>query len=181
MEDRRPTHFFARIVKAHETLNMFQLYGLMKVSDFPALVMEYADGGSMSMNRLNKMWSEPGFDKQARRKKFALDIVSGLMYLHKNQVIHRNLKPDNILCFGCDPVAKISGFGLSRVSCPLPAMRAATESLHLPQNSRRQNCDVTFFIVCRGVPRIPDECWRWYCTLHGTRSLASRWNQHRVT
>jgi serine/threonine protein kinase len=117
MEDRRPVHFFfVRMLKAPETFDLFQVYGLMKVSDLPALVMEYADGGSMSMSMLNKMWSEPGVYEQARRKKFALDIVSGLMYLHKNQVIHRNLKPGNILCFGWDPVAKISDFGLSRVN-----------------------------------------------------------------
>ena len=79
-------------------------------------MMEFADGGSMSMFKLEKMWSAPGVDKLERCKKFALGILSGLKYLHSNtRVIHRDLKPGNILCFGNDPIAKISDFGLARV------------------------------------------------------------------
>ncbi len=86
-------------------------------SDHPALVMEFADGGSMSMGKLDEMWSAPGVaDGLARRKSFAQDIVKGLRFLYENKVIHRDLKPDNILCFGDHPVAKIGDFGLARVS-----------------------------------------------------------------
>jgi serine/threonine protein kinase len=87
------------------------------VSNRPALVMEFADGGPMSMQKLDEMWTALGVDKLSRRKKFALDIVKGLSFLHKNRVIHRDLKPDNILCFGSHPVAKIGDFGLARVRC----------------------------------------------------------------
>jgi serine/threonine protein kinase len=82
----------------------------------PALVMEFADGGSMSMSKLDKMWSAPGVDRLSRCKRFALDIVKGLAFLHEKKVIHRDLKPENILCFGSHPVAKIADFGLARVS-----------------------------------------------------------------
>ena len=79
----------------------------------PAIVMEFAHGGSMKMGILNKLWS--GNDKDERRRKFALDIVSALSYMHERNVIHRDLKPDNILCFGENPSAKISDFGLAKV------------------------------------------------------------------
>ncbi len=85
-------------------------------SDNPAIVMEFADGGSMSVRKLDEMWSASGVDGLARRKRFALDIVDGLSFLHRNKVIHRDLKPKNILCFGSHPVAKIADFGLARVS-----------------------------------------------------------------
>jgi serine/threonine protein kinase len=95
----------------------FSVFGKPTSSDDLAIVMEFADGGSMSMGKLDKMWSAPGVDGLARRKRFALDIVEGLAFLHGKKIIHRDLKPQNILCFGSDPVAKIADFGLAKVSC----------------------------------------------------------------
>ena len=95
--------------------NDFQVMGMYINSEgSPALVMEFADGGCMNMRKLNKVWSGNGKDE--RRRKFALGIVSALSYMHEKNVIHRDLKPDNILCFGEHPTAKISDFGLAKVN-----------------------------------------------------------------
>jgi serine/threonine protein kinase len=83
-----------------------------------AIVMEFAEHGSMCMTKLRHLWSAEGVSMPQNRMLFALGIVDGLYYLHHNRlVIHRDLKPANILCFGkTNPiVAKISDFGLSRV------------------------------------------------------------------
>jgi len=40
-------------------------------------------------------------------------MVSGLEYLHNEGVLHKDLKPDNILLDGCGNV-KIADFGLSK-------------------------------------------------------------------
>lgn len=46
----------------------------------------------------------------------AHQIMSALDYLHKSNVTHRDLKPDNILVASHDPfVFKLSDFGLSKV------------------------------------------------------------------
>ena len=82
----------------------------------PAIVMEFADGGSMNMRTLNNVWSAAGVDKDERRKKFALDIVRALSYMHEKNVMHRDLKPGNILCCGENPTAKISDFGMAKVT-----------------------------------------------------------------
>ena len=47
--------------------------------------------------------------------KVSLCVCNGLDYLHSVRLAHRNLKPENILLFGDKTVAKISGFGISKV------------------------------------------------------------------
>ena len=42
-------------------------------------------------------------------------ILQGLSYCHRNGIIHRNLKPDNIM-ISSDEVVKLSDFSLSRIA-----------------------------------------------------------------
>ena len=87
--------------------------------------MEYIPGGSLNVRELNDKWkSQSGGNEQRLlllKNNFILGLVSGLDYLHRQKVVHRDLQPDNILCYGDEPVAKIAGFGRSKVSknlCP---------------------------------------------------------------
>ena len=45
---------------------------------------------------------------------FMKDVLSGLVYLHSNYMVHRDLKPDNIVISGAT-IAKICDFGLLKV------------------------------------------------------------------
>ena len=47
-------------------------------------------------------------------KNIMYQILSGLHYLHTHSIMHRDLKPGNILCFS-DGTVKITDFGLSKV------------------------------------------------------------------
>lgn len=51
-------------------------------------------------------------------KKLLVDVLKGLTYLHKKGIIHRDIKPANILIKESieGPVAKITDFGISKVS-----------------------------------------------------------------
>ncbi|MDM8556510.1 serine/threonine-protein kinase [Desulfococcaceae bacterium HSG7] len=67
------------------------------------LVMEYVEGPPLSklIEELNKK----------ERIQIAVDIISGLNYLHEKSLIHRDLKPDNIIVTE-DGNAIICDFGL---------------------------------------------------------------------
>ena len=77
----------------------------------PFLVMELAKGGSMEEQRArfgDVDWARP----------ILRQIASGLATLHAGRVVHRDLKPGNVLLVDGKgkgvPVAKISDFGISR-------------------------------------------------------------------
>jgi len=73
------------------------------------LIMEYFEGETlMDLN------SKTPYDFQ-KRVTAALRICSGLSYLHSKDIVHRDIKPDNILINDSNQV-RIIDFGLSRSS-----------------------------------------------------------------
>ena len=73
------------------------------------IVMEKAENGSLD--------SWIGKVKNRKAAKIALGIVDGLEYVHSQKVIHRDIKPKNILMFGPkdDMIPKIADFGVAKV------------------------------------------------------------------
>jgi serine/threonine protein kinase len=89
--------------------NVVQLYAAcLEVGHF-ALVMEWVDE---SLNeRLRR--SEP-LSKE-KRIRIAVDIASALMYLHSENIIHRDIKGHNVM-IDSNGVAKLSDFGMSTLA-----------------------------------------------------------------
>ena len=56
------------------------------------LVMEYLIGGD-----LKSLLSSYGYFDEATSRFYAAEIALALTYLHKHDIIHRDIKPDNIL------------------------------------------------------------------------------------
>ncbi|MBS1792275.1 MAG: WG repeat-containing protein [Acidobacteria bacterium] len=71
------------------------------------IVSEYAEGGSLS-DRLRREGRLPV--KEA--VEMTLGILSGLEFLHSRRIIHRDIKPQNILLQGNTP--RLADFGISR-------------------------------------------------------------------
>ena len=72
------------------------------------IVMEYIDGPSL----LQLMTAQPLAPSLAMN--ISLDICRGLMAAHAQNIIHRDIKPQNILLTS-DRIAKISDFGVARI------------------------------------------------------------------
>lgn len=71
--------------------------------------LEYVPGGSIG-ECLRKL--ERGFDDDFTRY-CTNQIIDGLAYLHSRNILHRDLKADNILV-NLDGGCKISDFGISK-------------------------------------------------------------------
>jgi len=90
--------------------NVIKLFGITCVKGKKlGMVMELAEHGS-----LDKWIGEIDHEKV---RKIALGIIDGLKYVHSQHVIHRDIKPQNILMFGPknDIIPKIADFGVSKV------------------------------------------------------------------
>ncbi|OAD78590.1 hypothetical protein PHYBLDRAFT_90328, partial [Phycomyces blakesleeanus NRRL 1555(-)] len=104
--------------------NICQLKEWMTEGDRYYMFLEYVDGGQL----LDYIISHGKLrEKQAR--KFSRQIVSALDYCHRNSIVHRDLKIENILITR-DENIKIIDFGLSNIYSPLRQLNTFCGSLY---------------------------------------------------
>jgi serine/threonine protein kinase len=72
------------------------------------IVMEFIDGPTLYERMSTESFSP------SRAVNIALDICRGLTAVHKQNIIHRDIKPQNILLTSND-IAKLSDFGVARI------------------------------------------------------------------
>ena len=90
--------------------NVITLFGVTYVNRRqPGIVMEKAEHGSLDK------WIDKTNHENVT--KIALGIVDGLKYVHSQKVVHRDIKPNNILMCGPkdDMIPKIADFGVAKV------------------------------------------------------------------
>jgi serine/threonine protein kinase len=80
--------------------------------DYVYIVMEYCDGGEL----INIMGSS--MEEQETLFYFT-QIYNGLIYLNTNKIIHRDIKPKNLLLKSNNTEIKIADFGLAKIHTSL--------------------------------------------------------------
>jgi len=98
---------FMKTLNGHE--NILNMYDVIEDKEKLYLVLELAAGGDL----FDKIIAHGGFSEETARLYFK-QILSGLTFCHSKGIIHRDMKPENLL-LGDNDILKISDFGLSNV------------------------------------------------------------------
>ena len=101
--------------------NIVAFYGVAWESEsFPSIILEFVAGGDL-YEYLEDYTCPPGTGTGLENESLiaiAVGITRGIQHIHENGMIHRDLKPQNVLLHFAEelkyPVAKIADFGESR-------------------------------------------------------------------
>ncbi|MGI8668994.1 MAG: protein kinase domain-containing protein [Aridibacter sp.] len=97
---------------------------------FHYLVLEYMAGGDLAKFCRNKSLSLP------QALDYLEQVCAGLSHAHENGVIHRDIKPQNLLLTEDKKIVKIADFGVARVSqTDSPITRVGTNLYAPPEHS----------------------------------------------
>ena len=103
----------ASLRQEYETTSMLDSKFIRKALDFvniqglgDCIVFEFIDGKTLAEHVRVGTLSE----KQV--KNILVDICDGLQYLHRNRIVHSNLKPDNVMITSNDYRAKLIDIGI---------------------------------------------------------------------
>src|SRR5690606_31413243 len=88
--------------------NIVRYYGADKVGTTLNIFLEYVPGGSLS-----SIVRKYGRLSEDVVRQYTKQLLLGLDYLHKNRIVHRDIKGANVLV-GLDGVLKLADFGASR-------------------------------------------------------------------
>ena len=108
--------FIERFYKEAQSIACLSHTNIVKVYDYGEdngihyIVMEYVDGTTLKDLIIKKA----PFDEETILG-VAVQIANGLLHAHKNDVIHRDIKPQNILVTH-DGSVKIADFGIARMA-----------------------------------------------------------------
>ncbi|XP_020085096.1 serine/threonine-protein kinase ATG1a isoform X1 [Ananas comosus] len=98
--------------------NIVRLYQAIQTEDRIFLVLEYCTGGDLA--GYIQQHGYRGRVSEAVARHFMRQLAGGLQALRENNLIHRDLKPQNLLLSTSDeaPVLKIGDFGFARYLTP---------------------------------------------------------------
>src|SRR5579859_4412376 len=139
--------------------NIVTIFELGQEKDTPFIAMEYLDGESLEKN-IVKQTDLP----LALKVGYIVRICQALEYAHKNRVVHRDIKPGNIMV-SSEGVVKVVDFGIARLvdfSRTHTNMMIGTPAYMAPELFRKKKADertdiwavgVTFYeLICNQRP-----------------------------
>ncbi|HOP22237.1 MAG TPA: serine/threonine-protein kinase [Gammaproteobacteria bacterium] len=85
--------------------NICKIYNIIEIDDIDFLILEYVDGTTLDKYPLYKL-------SYAEKLKLAKSLLNGLLVAHNEDIVHRDIKPDNII-INKDGSIKILDFGIS--------------------------------------------------------------------
>uniref|UniRef100_A0A7N6FG99 non-specific serine/threonine protein kinase n=2 Tax=Anabas testudineus TaxID=64144 RepID=A0A7N6FG99_ANATE len=92
------------IMRGLQHPNIVQLFDSFETETEVVVVTEYAEG------QLFQILEDDGFLPESQVREIACQLVSALYYLHSHRILHRDMKPQNIL-LEKSGVVKLCDFG----------------------------------------------------------------------
>ncbi|KAI9275204.1 kinase-like domain-containing protein [Helicostylum pulchrum] len=93
--------------------HIVQLKNLVAIGPYFYILMDYVNGGQLLHYIVKRRKLS-----ETHARHFSRQIVSALDYMHRNSIVHRDLKIENILIDKSGKNIKIIDFGLSNLFCP---------------------------------------------------------------
>lgn len=95
------------IIKNDPHVNIVGCYDIINLKNIIYIILEYCDSGD-----LKQLIKNPIKEKYVHY--YFKQLVNGLKYLHTKKILHRDIKPKNILLTNNKRVLKICDFGLAK-------------------------------------------------------------------
>jgi serine/threonine protein kinase/tetratricopeptide (TPR) repeat protein len=147
---------FEQEAKAISTLNhpsIATIYDVDAADGQPFLVLEYISGGTLK-SRLKQLKSEDRDLSLAEVVDHGIQIAEALTHAHRHGIIHRDVKPDNIM-LTADGKVKLTDFGLARLRGKLhltaTGSTVGTAAYMSPEQVRAEEIDHRSDIFSLGV------------------------------
>jgi Protein kinase domain len=102
----------ARLAARLDHPNVVQVFDVGEDEDRPYIVMEHVEGGTLE-DRLNRR--RGGLDRTEALRLLA-QLCQGLGHAHAKKLVHRDIKPQNLLLRDSDDCLKITDFGIARAA-----------------------------------------------------------------
>ena len=149
-EFRRRFHDESQAVAMLSHPNIVAVYDVSKSSDLEYIVMELIDGITLKQYMCRK--GEPLNWREALH--FITQIVKALGHAHSRGIIHRDIKPQNIMVLR-DGSVKVADFGIARLATAQQATltQEALGSVHYisPEQARGSHIDCRSDLYSAGV------------------------------
>ena len=139
----------ARACAALHSEHIAQVYDLTEIDGAPAIVMEFVHGRS-----LKEVIAEGSRANVDFARRTALHVLRGLALAHERGIIHRDIKPGNILVSEQN-VLKVTDFGLAYVAMSptvtMEGMVLGTPAYMAPEQVRGDEIDARTDLFALGV------------------------------
>ena len=101
----------AQLIASLEHNNIVAVYDFGEIDNLTYLVMQYVGGGTLRDQLLNEQPLDP-----RRAAHYTLQMARALHHAHQRGIVHRDIKPQNMLVSGSDPNhLLLSDFGIAKL------------------------------------------------------------------
>ena len=115
--------------------NIVSCYYVREIGGVPTIFSEWMEKGSLEDHiKDGTLYEGTGEEVQERLLNIAIQFARGLHYAHENNLIHQDVKPDNLLLTE-DWTAKVSDFGLAKARSMLTFLDGTATELEMDEDA----------------------------------------------